>query len=162
MQEGRVLQFNICPLMTAAQQVPEPSHGPNRGTYRQKPINGLIRIWHGCMWEDVCESINECLCDLLLSLFYVPTSLPKLKFHAWGLTGVILSAKLYYLFLCRKKEPWDVCLPVCVHWRVRACVCECSVCVPVFLQSLALEHFVRRLFSFQCISKHGLCAVKAN
>lgn len=33
----------------------------------------------------VCVSVCVCLCDLFLSLHFVPASLPKQKFHGWGL-----------------------------------------------------------------------------
>lgn len=43
-------------------------------------------------------SVCVCLCDLFFVFLFVPVSLPKQKFHGWGLSEVILSAKLNYFF----------------------------------------------------------------
>lgn len=47
-----------------------------------------------------CMGVCVYLCNLFLSSLFVPPSLPKLKFHGWGLSEVIRSAELNYFFLC--------------------------------------------------------------
>lgn len=125
-------QLNICPLKAVSSAGTDHQ---NQVSFRQWDAERQARLWPNpnlaCLNVGGCVGVCDRVCDLLLfSPFYVPASLPRLKFHASGLTGVILSAELYYLSLSDRGALG--CRSACVFVIRPKAFCQAFVFTPVY------------------------------